>query len=61
MVHKILARDFIEGWKSHGTVQRQSKEKFDLINQKIRELIESKNQEYLYVPYTTKIWMAQVR
>ena len=61
VVHKILARDFIEGWKSHGTVQRQSKEKFDLINQKIRELIESKNQEYLYVPYTTKIWMAQVR
>lgn len=61
VVHKILARDFIEGWKSHGTVQRQSKEKFDLINQKIRDLIESKNQEYLYVPYTTKIWMAQLR
>lgn len=61
VIHKILARDFIEGWKSHGTVQRQSKEKFDLINQKIRELIESKNQEYLYVPYTTKIWMAQLR
>lgn len=61
VLHKILATDFIEGWKSHGTVQRQSKEKFDLINQKIRELIESKKQEYLYVPYTTKIWMAQLR
>lgn len=61
VLHKILAKDFIEGWKSHGTVQRQSKEKFDLINQRIKELIESKNQEYLYVPYTTRIWMAQLR
>ena len=61
VVHEILAEDFIEGWKSHGTVQRQSPEKFGLINAKIRELIESKGQEYVKVPYTTRIWMARLK
>ncbi len=61
VLHNVLAEDFIEGWKSHGTVQRQSKEKFDLINQRIRKLIESKGQEYIKVPYTTRIWMAQLK
>lgn len=61
VVHNVLAEDFIEGWKSHGTLQRQSRDKFELINQKIRELIESKGQEYIKVPYTTRIWMAQSR
>lgn len=61
VMHNVLAEDFIEGWKSHGTLQRQSKDKFELINQKIRELIESKGQEYIKVPYTTRIWMAQLR
>ncbi len=59
--HTVLAEDFIEGWKSHATLQRQSKDKFDLINKRIKELIESKGQEYIKVPYTTKIWMAQAR
>lgn len=60
VVHQVLAEDFIEGWKSHGTVYRQSKEKFSLINQEIREFIEGKRQEYISIPYTTRIWMAQV-
>lgn len=61
VLHSILAEDFIEGWKSHGTVQRQSKDKFNLINQKIRKVVEAKGEEYIKVPYTTRIWMAQVK
>ena len=59
--HNILAEDFIEGWKSHGTVQRQSKERFSYINQEIRKIVESKGQKYIRVPYTTRIWMAQLK
>lgn len=59
VLHDVLAEDFIEGWKSHGTVYRQSPEKFDLINAEIREVIESVGTEYIKVPYTTRIWMAQ--
>ncbi len=61
VLHEILAEDFIEGWKSHGTVQRQSKDKFDVINEEIRKVVEAKGQEYVKVPYTTRIWMAQVK
>lgn len=61
VLHNILAADFIEGWKSHGTVQRQSKNKFDVINEEIRKVVEAKGQEYIKVPYTTRIWMAQVK
>ncbi len=61
VVHEILAEDFIEGWKSHGTVQRQSKEKFQAVNEKIRELVEAKGEKYIKVPYTTRIWMAKLK
>lgn len=61
VTHEILASDFIDGWKSHGTVQRQSKEKFDMINAEIRKVVEAKGKEYIKVPYTTRIWMAQVK
>jgi len=61
VLHEILAEDFIEGWKSHGTVQRQSKDKFNLINQEIRSIVEAKGEQYIKVPYTTRIWMAQVK
>ena len=59
--HRILAEDFIEGWKSHGTVYRQSPEIFDKINREIRELVESYQQEYIVVPYTTRIWISQTK
>ena len=59
VVHEITAKNFIEGWKSHGTVYRQSLEKFNLINEEIRKLVESVGTENIKVPYTTRIWMAQ--
>lgn len=57
--HTILAEDFIEGWKSHATVYRQSQEVFDKINKEIRAYVESCQKEYLIVPYTTRIWIAR--
>lgn len=59
--HKIKAEDFIEGWKSHGTVHRQSPDVFDKIINEIREVVESKHQDIITVPYTTRIWMAQLK
>ncbi len=59
--HRILAQDFIEGWKSHGTVYRQSADKFDLLNAQIREVVEELGSQYIEVPYTTRIWMAQAK
>ncbi len=57
--HHLNAEDFIEGWKSHGTVYRQSPEVFEKIIAEIRQVIEQLHQETIMVPYTTRIWMAQ--
>ena len=57
--HHLNAEDFIEGWKSHGTVYRQSPDVFEQIIAEIRQVVEQLNQETITVPYTTRIWMAQ--
>lgn len=57
--HQMLAEDFIEGWKSHGTVYRQSPEVFEKIVSEIRQVVEALHQETVMVPYTTRIWMAR--
>ncbi len=61
VVHDVLAEDFIEGWKSHGTVHRQSEDKFGFINQQIRNAVEAVGSGYIKIPYTTRIWMAQAK
>ena len=57
--HHLDAEDFIEGWKSHGTVYRQSPEVFEKIVSEIRQIVEALHQETIMVPYTTRIWMAR--
>ena len=61
VIHSIKSEDFIEGWKSHGTVYRQSPEIFEKIIFEIRETIEKLNKDVIDVPYTTRIWMAQTK
>lgn len=57
--HQIPAENLIEGWKSHGTVYRQSPEVFNKIITEISDYIHGLHQETIAVPYTTRIWMAQ--
>lgn len=59
--HQLNADDFIEGWKSHGTVYRQSPEVFEKIIAEIRDLVHGLHQQTILVPYTTRIWMAQTK
>ena len=61
VIHQTPVDDFVEGWKSHGTVQRQSLEKFDIINKKIEAVIRSVGKDVIEVPYTTRIWMARLK
>lgn len=59
VIHTISAEDFIEGFKSHGTIARQAADKFESIIGKIRNIVMEENKEFIEVPYTTRIWMAQ--
>lgn len=59
VVHDIVATDFIKGWKSHGTVERQSKEIFQEVVDGIEKIVKAKGSDTVKVPYTTRIWIAQ--
>ncbi len=61
VVHRLPAEDFIEGRRSHGTVYRQSPEVFDKIIGEIRKVIEELHSDTVDMPYTTRIYMAQVK
>lgn len=62
VVHTIDKQDFIDGWKSHGTLARQSKEQFDLIIDEIAKVVEAAAVDgYVKVPYVTRVWVAQAK
>lgn len=58
--HLVKAEDVIEGWKSHGTVYRQAKEKFQAIIHDITDYVYSLGKEEIEIPYVTRVWMARV-
>jgi ubiquinone/menaquinone biosynthesis C-methylase UbiE len=53
--------DCIEAWSSHGTLKRQAKNIFANVVGDIEKLLKSKNLKTIQIPYTTKIWMAQLK
>lgn len=59
IIVELSVEDFIDGWKSHGTLQRQSKELFEKVVKEIGEVVKATGGETVKVPYTTNIWMAQ--
>ncbi len=59
VVHKVAVDSFIEGWKSHGTLYRQSPELFNSIINQISALIHKSYQDTVDVPYTTRVYFAR--
>ena len=59
--HKFLKKDFISGWKSHGTLYKQAKNKlFNIILEKIKKYVNSTSKsKYIIVPYFTNIWICK--
>ena len=61
VIHSVNAKDFVEGWRSHATVHRQSGEKFEAIMDEIDNVVMSMADENgnVKVPYTTRVYMAK--
>ena len=59
--NKFLKKNFILGWKSHGTLYKQAKkELFYLILKKIKKYVNSINKsKFIIVPYFTNIWICK--
>ena len=57
----MTVEDIVEAWRSHGTLHRQAGDKFkDIINSIEGYLISIEN-DLIEVPYTTRIWYAQLK
>lgn len=60
VVHSVPVEDVIEAWKSHGTVERQAKDKFEKIIADIETYIYGLKVDRIQIPYVTRVWMAKV-
>jgi SAM-dependent methyltransferase len=59
-VAKIAAEDYLDAWRSHGTLERQAGASFGSIIAGIEEIVRREDR-ILNVGYTTRIWAAQVK
>lgn len=61
--HTQSVMDCIAAWRSHATLARQAQEKMDIVISDIeKELIQNHGENgSICIPYTTNIWMAQMR
>lgn len=57
-VAKIAAEDYLDAWRSHGTLERQAGASFSSIIAGIEEIVRREDR-ILNVGYTTRIWTAQ--
>ncbi len=61
VIHRQAVSDCVEAWRSHATLQRQAGEKFTAIVDEIEAYLQSLSIAMIAIPYTTRIWMAQMR
>lgn len=60
VVHEQKVEDVIGAWRSHASLQRQAGEKFSRIISDISDLFKSTELKTVKIPYTTRIWVAQL-
>jgi ubiquinone/menaquinone biosynthesis C-methylase UbiE len=61
VLHRISVNDWIEAWRSHATLERQSGDKFSEIIDSIENLVRGGGKKEIAVPYKTRMWLAQIR
>jgi ubiquinone/menaquinone biosynthesis C-methylase UbiE len=59
--HRISIPDWVEAWRSHATLERQSGGKLNQIVESIERLLIERGDDEITVPYQTRIWVAQTR
>ncbi len=61
VLHQQSINDCVEAWRSHATLQRQAGDAFHPIINAISEYLDSLDTATITVPYTTRVWVAQLR
>ena len=61
IVHRQPIEKCLKAWGSHATLVRQDSSKFNDILISIKQFLSELNQDIIEIPFTTKIWIAQLR
>ena len=61
VVYDLSVEEVVTAWKSHASLQRQAGNKFDKIINEIINHFDSNNLQKIKTPYTTRIWIAQLK
>lgn len=61
IVHTQTVPEMVEAWRSHATLHRQAGDKFAGIVTGIEELLVANGQDEIVIPYTTRLWAAQLK
>lgn len=59
--HIQKCKEVVEAWRSHATLQRQAGDKFNLIIDDIESYLQGLKTTNIDVPYSTNVWMAQLK
>ena len=59
--HPQSVKDCVDAWRSHATLERQAGESFHTVVDGIEALLGRIGKDPITVPYTTRIWVAQLR
>lgn len=58
VLHQQTIEDCLEAWRSHGTLDRQAKDKFPKVIEAIGRILSETGSDKITVPYTTRVWAA---
>lgn len=61
VIHEQTVAECIEAWRSHATLERQAGAAFSSVVSAIEEFLVSLNIPIIQIPYSTNIWVAQLR
>jgi len=61
VLHSQSVEEMVEAWRSHATLQRQAGDKFHGIIDEIEKVLVALGKETIEIPYTTRMWVAQLK
>ena len=61
VIHQQTIQECVEAWRSHATLQRQAGLSFEEVVTAIEDYLKSIGSDTIHIPYSTNIWIAQLR
>lgn len=61
VVHQQDIASVVEAWRSHATLARQAGDLFELVIEDIEKFLLGLGTDHIQIPYTTRLWAAQLK